>query len=75
MTHNDAAAELAELGKSDARILSKMEAREDRLAEDRAALRMNAARRCAILSSFARAACDAGHIDGDVAALVAEPKD
>lgn len=47
MTHNDAAAELAELGKSDARILS----------------------------GFARAACDAGHIDGDVAALVAEPKD
>lgn len=64
---NAIAEELAELGKSDKRLISKIEAATK-------ALEANRARRCAILHTVAQLACDAGQLDGDVTAAVVEPK-
>lgn len=68
------AQELAHLGASDARLISRMEARLDRLRDDLGALKVNAAHRCEVNTIVARLACEAGHIDESTAAAIIAPK-
>lgn len=64
MNRNDVAKELAHLGNSDFRLLS-------RLAAIHTALEVNRKRRCELLSLTAKSA----GLDDDVTATVIEPKD
>lgn len=73
MNKDKIAKELAELGHSDFRLLSKLEALIGRITDVRVALEANRKRRCELLSEVACHA-DAG-LDGEVMAASIAPKD
>lgn len=75
MPHNTIARELAELGKSDMRLMSRLAVHSERLCEVTTALEANRARRCDLLCEAAKVATTAELIDPVVGGEVIEPKD